>query len=100
MASLVLVVESSTEQGWKNDHVEIEHSRRERHDFKFKGGFLSGNVGQAVVQNGGSADHGINGSQVSYFSINKCFQVGKWVANHLLNSTTLKLPTSRETSYT
>jgi len=33
------------------------------------------------------------------FSIKKCFQVGKWVANHLLSSTTLKLPTSRETSY-
>jgi len=37
---------------------------------------------------------------LALFSINKCFQVGKWVTNHLLSSTTLKLPTSRETSYT
>jgi len=40
-----------------------------------KGGFLSGNVGQAVVQDGRSVDHGISGSPFSYSSINKCFQV-------------------------
>jgi len=57
-------------------------------------------VGQAVVRDGRSVDHGISGSPTSYSSINKCFQVGKWVANHLLNSTTLKLPASRETRYT
>ena len=34
------------------------------------------------------------------FSINKSFQSGKWVVNHIQNSTTLKLPASRETSYT
>jgi len=39
-----------------------------KHDFKWKGGFLSGNVGQAVVQDGGSVDHEINGSQVNYLS--------------------------------
>jgi len=30
-------------------------------------GFLSMNVGQAVVQDGRSADHGINGLPVSFF---------------------------------
>jgi len=35
-----------------------------------------------------------------FFSINSSFQDGKWVANHIHNSTTLKLPASRETSYT
>jgi len=40
-------------------------------------------VGQAVFQEGRSVDHGISGSPVSYFSIDKCFQAGKWVANHL-----------------
>ena len=39
--------------------------------------------GQAVFQDGESANHEISGSQVSYSSINKCFQVGKWVTNHL-----------------
>ncbi|KEH16084.1 hypothetical protein MTR_0338s0050 [Medicago truncatula] len=29
-----------------------------KHDFKLGSGFLSGNVGQAVVQDGGSADNG------------------------------------------
>ena len=37
---------------------------------------------------------------LALFSINKCFHVEKWVANQLLSSTTLKLPASRETSYT
>ena len=37
---------------------------------------------------------------LALFSINKCFQVEKWVANHLLSSTTLKLPASREINYT
>ena len=37
---------------------------------------------------------------LALFSINKCFQVGNWVANHLLSSTTLKLLAYRETSYT
>ena len=83
MASLVCIVRSSTKQGWKHDRVEVEQSRRERHDFKLKGGFLCGIVGQAVVQYGGSANHGISGSPISYSSINKYFQVGKWVANHL-----------------
>jgi hypothetical protein len=54
-----------------------------KHDFKLGDGFLSGNVGQTVAQDGGSVDHGISGSPVSYLSINKCFQAGKWVANHL-----------------
>jgi hypothetical protein len=39
--------------------------------------------GQTVAQDGGSADHGISGSPVIYFSINKYFQAGKWVTNHL-----------------
>jgi len=49
-----------------------ERSRRSqafkagKHDFKWKGGFLSGNVGQAIVQDGGSADHGISGLPVNY----------------------------------
>jgi len=37
---------------------------------------------------------------LALFSIDKCFEVEKWVTNHLLCSTTLKLPASRETSYT
>jgi len=57
-------------------------------------------MGQTVAQDGGSADHGISGSPVSYFSINKCFQAEKWIANHIQNPTTLKLPASGETSYT
>jgi hypothetical protein len=44
---------------------------------------FSGNVEQVVVQDGGIVDHGVSGSPVSFFSINKCFQAGKWVANHL-----------------
>jgi len=73
-SSLACVVRISTEQGWKHDRVEIKQSRQKRHDFKLEDGFLSGNVGQAVVQDGRSADHGIRGSSVSYLSINKCFQ--------------------------
>jgi len=57
-------------------------------------------VGQMVVQNGGSVDHGVSGPPFRSFSINSSFQAGKWVANHMQNSTTLKLPASRETSYT
>jgi hypothetical protein len=52
-------------------------------DFKFGNGFLSGNMGRTVAQDGGSADHGISGSPISYLSIHKCFQAEKWVANHL-----------------
>jgi len=44
-------------------------ARRESHDSKRKNGFLSGNVGHAVVQDGGSVDHGINGSPVSYLAL-------------------------------
>jgi len=57
--------------------------KAEKHDFKLGNGFLSGNVGQTVAQDGGSVDHGVSGSPVRFFSINKCFQAGKWVANHL-----------------
>jgi len=39
--------------------------------------------GQAVFQDGGSVDHGISVRQLFSFSINKSFQVGKWVANNL-----------------
>ena len=42
----------------------------------------------------------LNGSTSSFFSINNSFQAGKWVANHIQNCTTLKLPASKETSYT
>jgi len=35
-----------------------------------------------------------------FLRINSSFQAGKWVANHIQNSTTLKLSASRETSYT
>jgi len=82
-SSLACAVRISTEQGRKHDRVEVKQSRRERHDFKLEGGFISGNVGQAVVQDGRSADHGISCSPVNYFSINKCFQARKWLANHL-----------------
>ena len=58
------------------------------------------NVGQVVVQDGRSADHGVSGSPSRFFSVNSSFQAGNWVANHIQNSTTLKLPASRETSYT
>ena len=58
------------------------------------------NVGQMVVQNEGSADHGVSGPPFRFFSINSSFQAGKRVVNHIQNSTTLKLPVSRETSYT
>jgi len=54
-----------------------------KHDFKLGNGFLNGNVGQTVAQDGGSSDHGISVSPISYFSINKCIQAEKWVANHL-----------------
>ena len=53
-----------------------------------------------VVQDGRSADHGVSGSPSRFFSVNSSFQAGNWVANHIQNSTTLKLPASRETSYT
>jgi len=84
----------------REDRVEVKHSRRESTISRLKNGFLSRNVGQTIVQDGRSSDHGISGSSVSYFSIHKCFQARKWVTNQLLNSTTLKLPASRETSYT
>jgi len=45
IASLAHMVKSSTEQGWKHNCVKVKQSRRERFDFKLKGGFLSGNVG-------------------------------------------------------
>jgi len=67
----------------KENRVEVKLSRQESTISSLKNGFLSGNVGQVVVQDGRSVGHGINGSPVSYFSINKCFQTGKWVANHL-----------------
>jgi len=35
-------------------------------DFKLGSGFLSGDVAQAVVQDGGSADHGVSGSPVRF----------------------------------
>ena len=37
-----------------------------KHDFKLGSGFLSGNMGQAVIQDGGSADHGVSGSPVRF----------------------------------
>jgi len=39
------MVKSSTEQGWKHNCIEVNQSRRERFDFKLKGGFHGGNVG-------------------------------------------------------
>jgi len=39
------MVKSSTEQGRKYNCVEVKQSRRERFDFKLKGGFFCGNVG-------------------------------------------------------
>jgi len=57
---------------------QIQAFKTGKHDFKHKD-----NVGQAVVQDGGSVDHVVSGSSVMFFSINKCFQAGKWVANHL-----------------
>ena len=37
-----------------------------KHEFKFGSGLLSGNVGQAVVLDGGSVDHGANGLPVRF----------------------------------
>jgi len=38
-----------------------------KHDFKQRGGFLLvENVGQVVVQDGRSADHGVSGSPSSF----------------------------------
>jgi len=45
MASLVRIIRSSTEQGWKYNRVKVMQSRRERHDCKLKSGSLSENVG-------------------------------------------------------
>jgi len=44
---------------------------------------LVGTWGKMAAQDEGSADHGVSGLPVRFSSINKCFQVGKWVANHL-----------------
>jgi len=38
--------------------------------------------GQAVVQDGGSADRGISLFPVIFLIINKSFLVEKWVTNH------------------
>jgi len=37
-----------------------------KHDFKLGNGFLSGNVGRTVSQDGGSADHGVSASLVRF----------------------------------
>lgn len=37
-----------------------------KHKFKFGSGLLSGNVGQAVVLDRGSVDHGVNGLPVRF----------------------------------
>jgi len=42
-------------------------------------------MGQVVVQDGGSTDHGVSGSPSRIFSINSSFQARKWVANHIHN---------------
>jgi len=98
--SLRRIVGISTKQAWKSNLTSKSSKRREKHDFKHWNGFhivetwdrqLSKMeevmIMELVVRHLG-------------FSINSSFQAEKWVANHLQNSTTLKLPASRETSYT
>jgi hypothetical protein len=78
-----------------------EKQKGGKHDFKQGSIFLLvENMGQVVVQDGRSVDHGASGSPSSFFSVNSSFQAGKWVVNHIQNSTTLKLPAYSETSYT
>jgi len=83
MTSLTHIVGGLTEQGWKCNRVEESNKGGKNTISSSKAVPLVETWGQAVVQNGGSADHGISGSPVSYSSINKCFHIRKWVANHL-----------------
>jgi len=91
MASLTRIVSSSTEQGWECNRVKESNQGGKDTISSSRAVPLVETLGQAVIQDGESADHGISGSPISYSSINECFQVGKWVANHLKNSTTLKI---------
>ena len=61
---LTRIAKASTKERLKACSRRKKHSRRQRHDSKWKGGFLNGNVGQAIVQDGGSVDHEISVSPI------------------------------------
>jgi len=95
-SSLRRIVRISTKQGWKRNLASKSSKKAGKRGFKQWNNFhvvetwdkqLSKMeevlIMELVVRNLG-------------FSINKSFQAGKWVANHIQNSTTLKLPASRK----
>ena len=55
-----------------------------KHDFKLKSGSLNGNVGdKRLSKMEKMLIVGLVFHQLVSFGINKSFEVGKWVANHL-----------------
>jgi len=68
IASLPHLVSSFDKSRLKERSRRSQAFKAGKHDFMWKGSFLSGNVGQTVVQDGRSVDHGISGSPVSYSS--------------------------------
>ena len=62
----------------------IQALKAGKHDFKLKSGSLNGNVGDKRLSKMEKVlIMGLVFYQLVSFNINKSFQVGKWVANHL-----------------